>query len=212
MSVQGNCPGCGAPVKFLWSGAVQSACEFCKAILVRKDVDLEKVGQVADLPVDASPFQIGTEGTFNNKNFMAVGRIRYQWEQGAWNEWHIIFNDGTSGWLSDAQDDYAISFLAKPPTPPPATPGELQRGQVFSWYNTNYVLTTLTRARYIGFEGELPFTTTDKSEMMFADLRSADARFGTIDYSESPPLVFLGQQVSFNDLKFRNVRFFEGWS
>ena len=210
MNVQGNCPGCGAPVKFLWSSAVQASCEFCKAILVRKDVDLEKVGEVADLPVDASPFQIGTEGTFNNKNFILVGRIKYQWEQGAWNEWHIIFNDGVSGWLSDAQDEYAISFLASPPTAPPGAE-QLKRGQAFNWYNTSYVLTTVTHARYVGFAGELPFTTTDRSEIVFADLRTPDARFGTIDYSENPPLVFLGQQVGFDELKFRNLRTFEGW-
>ena len=45
-----NCPNCGAPIKFLWSSAVQTTCEFCHSILVRRDVDLEKVGVVADLP------------------------------------------------------------------------------------------------------------------------------------------------------------------
>ena len=44
-----NCPSCGAPVKFLWSSAVQTTCEFCHSILVRTDVDLKKVGEVADL-------------------------------------------------------------------------------------------------------------------------------------------------------------------
>lgn len=210
MSVAANCPGCGAPVKFAWSSAVQSACPYCRAIIVRHDVNLEKVGEVADLPQDASPIQVGTEGNFNNKNFMVIGRIRYQYEQGGWNEWHIIFSDGVSGWLSDAQADYAISFRANPPSAVPQV-HQLQRGQALFWYNTNYIMTTITRARYVGFEGELPFTTTDRSEMVFADLRTTDARFGTIDYSEEPPLVFLGQQVGFAELKLRNLRLFEGW-
>ena len=30
-----NCPNCGAPIKFLWSSAVQTTCEFCHSILVR---------------------------------------------------------------------------------------------------------------------------------------------------------------------------------
>jgi hypothetical protein len=98
-----NCPNCGAPVKFLWSSAVQTTCEFCHSILVRTDVDLKKVGEVADLPPDASPIQIGTEGAYQNKSFVVVGRIIYEYEQGGWNEWHIVYNDGSSGWLADAQ-------------------------------------------------------------------------------------------------------------
>ena len=31
----GNCPSCGAPVQFRWSGAAQTVCPFCRSILVR---------------------------------------------------------------------------------------------------------------------------------------------------------------------------------
>ncbi len=107
-----TCPNCGAQVVFRWSSSVQTVCEYCKSILVRTDVDLKKVGEVADLPPDSSPIQIGTEGSYNHKAFTAIGRIIYEYEQGNWNEWHLMLNDGTSGWLSDAQDEYAISFAA----------------------------------------------------------------------------------------------------
>ena len=58
-----TCPNCGAQIRFRWSSAIQTTCEYCKSILVRHDVNLTKVGQVADLPPDISPIQIGTEGT-----------------------------------------------------------------------------------------------------------------------------------------------------
>src|SRR3989454_7242098 len=88
-----NCPNCGAPIKFLWSSAVQTTCEFCHSILVRRDVDLQRVGEVADLPPDSSPIQIASEGVYAGKPFVVVGRILYEYEQGGWNEWNIIFND-----------------------------------------------------------------------------------------------------------------------
>jgi hypothetical protein len=207
----GNCPNCGAPIRFLWSSAVQTTCEFCKSILVRTDIDLKKVGEVADLPPDPSPIQIMTEGVFNNKAFMVVGRIIYDWEQGSWNEWHIVFNDGTSGWLSDAQLEYTVSFLAPPPAPLPKA-DQIYRGVAFNWNNSAYQVTSITRARYRGVQGELPFEYWDKSDCMFADLRTPTAQFGTIDYSEEPPLLFLGQSVEYDDLKLKNVKQFEGWS
>ena len=181
-----NCPNCGAPVTFRWSSAVQTTCEFCHSILVRTDVDLKKVGEVADLPPDASPLQIGSEGTYQNKSFVVVGRIIYEYEQGGWNEWHIVYNDGSSGWLSDAQLEYDLSGATQPPA---ALPGsdEIRQGQTFQWNGQTYQVTSRTHAHYKGVQGELPFQYWDKSDLLFADLRTTSGEFATIDYSENPP-------------------------
>ena len=48
-------------------------------------------------------------GGWDLRFFAVAGRIIYEYENGGWNEWHIVFQDGTSGWLSDAQLEYAIS-------------------------------------------------------------------------------------------------------
>ena len=198
-----NCPNCGAPVQFRWSGAVQTTCEYCRAILVRRDVNLEKVGEVGDLPREVSPIQIGTEGVYRNKAFQAVGRILYEYEDGGWNEWHIVFNDGTSGWLSDAQLEYTVSFLAQPPEP---LPSQVARARQFMWGGVRYEVTSVTRAHYRGVAGELPFEYWDKKDVLFADLRTSDARFGTIDYSDAAPILFLGEAVEFDELHLKNLR------
>jgi hypothetical protein len=206
-----NCPNCGAPVKFLWSSAVQTTCEFCHSILVRTDVDLKKVGEVADLPPDASPIQIGTEGAYQNKSFVVVGRIIYEYEQGGWNEWHIVFNDGSSAWLADAQLEYDLSWLSNLPSKTPLPPST-SKGQEFQWNGKTYSVTSVTKAHYKGVQGELPFQYWDKSDLLFADLRTSTGDFGTIDYSENPPLLFLGRAVEFDDLHLKNLRDFEGWT
>lgn len=209
MSVTANCPNCGAPIQFRWSSAVQTVCDFCHSILVRRDVNLERVGQVADLPPDSSPIQISTEGAWRERPFAVTGRILYEYEQGGWNEWHLVFNDGTSGWLSDAQDEYAVSFLA-PMTGLPAAE-QVACGQRFRFSNVVYEVTSITRAHYRGVQGELPFEYWDKSDVVFADLRTPDARFATLDYSDPQPLLFLGEAVAFDELHLRNLREFEGW-
>ena len=204
-----NCPNCGAPVTFRWSSAVQTTCEFCHSILVRTDVDLRKVGVVADLPADASPIQIGTEGAYQNKSFVVIGRILYEYEQGGWNEWHVVYNDGSNGWLSDAQLEYDLSWLAAPGT---VVPPNAYKGQILQFGGRNYQVTSVTKAHYKGVQGELPFQYWDKADVLFADLRTSTGEFGTIDYTEHPPLLFLGRAVEFDDLHFKNLRLFEGWS
>jgi hypothetical protein len=167
------------------------------------------VGVVADLPPDSSPLQIRSEGIYEGKPFVVAGRIIYEYELGGWSEWHIVFNDGRSGWLSDAQLDYAVSFLT-PPGPIPAS-GELITGHRFFWNNNAYQVVAVTEARYRGVEGELPFEYWDKSEATFADLLSEDGRFATIDYSDATPLLFLGKTVEFEELGLKNLGEFEGW-
>jgi hypothetical protein len=203
-----NCPNCGAKITFRWSGSVQTVCEYCKSVLIRTDIDLRKVGQVADLPPDSSPIQIGTEGIYEKRSFVAIGRIIYEYDQGNWNEWNLMMNDGTSGWLSDAQLDYTITFAALRQK----IPKECRIGQEYTWDNQTYSVSSITKAHYRGVEGELPFQYWDKSDVVFIDLMSHSERFATIDYSEDPPLLFLGEAVEFDKLKLKNLRSFEGWS
>lgn len=215
-----GCPACGAPVTFRFANSVQTVCEYCRSVIVRHDVDLERVGlervglervgEVAAIPDDPSPVQIGTEGVFRDKAFEVAGRITYQYDLGGWNEWHIVFSDGASGWLSDSQLEYAITFAAPNAGTLPVR-GSTQPGEKFNWQGTRYEVTTTTLARYGGVEGELPFQYWDKNAVWFLDLRSSDARFATIDYSEEPPLLFLGEAVEFESLRLKNLREFEGW-
>jgi hypothetical protein len=207
---QASCPNCGAPIVFIWSGAVQTTCAYCQSVLVRHDVDLARVGSVGDVPPDSSPVQRGVTGRWRNRGFTVVGRIIYAHERGGWNEWHLRFDDGAGGWLSDAQLEWAVTALVEPTPRLPFGVG-LARGQSFVIGDESYTVTAVTRARYVGVEGELPFVYWDKAEVPFADLRTPGARFATVDFSEDPPLVFAGEFVAFDDLQLTGLRAFEGW-
>ena len=199
------CPNCSAPVEFRWSSAVQTVCGHCRSVVVRHDVDLKAVGVVADLPLSSSPIQIGTRGRFEGDPFTVTGRIVYEYEHGTWNEWHLVFADDTSGWLSDAQSEYAVSRLVPNPGPVPAAES-LEVGQELRFRDITFTLTTKTGATYRGVEGELPFEYWDKSQTLFADMRSESGHFATVDYSEEPPLLFVGVFVTFDELALKDLR------
>jgi hypothetical protein len=164
---------------------------------------------VGDLPPDSSPIQRGTEGRWRDRAFVVVGRIVYEHGRGGWSEWHLRFGDGASGWLSDAQLEWAVSALVDTDDVPPAT--GIRVGQELRHDGHRFEVTTLTRARYRGVEGELPFEYWGKEEILFADLRTESGRFATIDYSEVPPLLFAGEFVTFEALRLTGLREFEGW-
>ena len=119
-------------------------------------------------------------------------------------------NDGKSAWLSDAQDEYAVSSAATAQALPAAS--QLQVSQRYTWNNQIYNLMVITPAHYRGVEGELPFQFWDKTNVLFADLRGPGRTFATLDYSDELPGLYLGELMDFDDLKLKNLRQFEGWS
>ncbi len=204
------CPNCGAPIRFRWAQAVQTTCDFCRSVLVRRDLDLEKIGQQAEFPVTGSPIQLGMEGRWRDKTFLVVGRLTYAWARGRWNEWYCRLNDGTSAWLSDAQLEYAMTREVAPgrSLPHPAT---LKVGDRLDTPSGSYVVTGLTQAEYVGTEGELPFTTGERELCWFADLSSGDQGFATLDGSESPSLLFEGEYLTWREMAPSGFRELAGW-
>ncbi len=209
-AVRASCPNCGAQIEFRWAQAVQATCGYCQSILVRHDLDLTKVGTSTIVPLTPSPIQLGTEGRWNGRGFTVIGRLVYRWTGGGWSEWHCRFDDDTSAWLSDAQADYVLTRLVTPADRLPDIEA-LHPGLVVVHDRVRYRLTSVTRASYVGTEGELPFAYQPGPDVPFADARSEDGGFATIDYSESPALLFVGESVELRQLELRNLREFEGW-
>jgi hypothetical protein len=204
------CPTCGAPISFLWAQAVQTTCDFCKSVLVRTGLDLEKVGQQADFPATASPVQIGMQGRWGQRNFTVVGRLTYEWARGRWNEWYLRLSDGTGAWLSDAQLEYALTTEVAPGKPLP-DPMSLSVGDTVATDRHRFVVTNITLAEYVGTEGELPFATGARALCTFVDLLTMDGTFATLDGSETPPLLFMGDYVTWDEMAPQGAREFEGW-
>ncbi len=210
MKKEVHCPSCGAPVVFQSAASILAVCEYCRSTLVRHDLDLENVGKMAQLQADGSPPQLRAEGKYRGVSFTVVGRIQLRFEKGLWNEWHLLFDDRRSGWLGEAEGNYAVSFLGENKEGIPKFE-ELHPGRSLFLEDAVYEVTNMERAFCIGGEGELPFRVGPGYEAPVADLTGPGRRFATLDYSEEPPLVYLGEYVDFEELHLSGLREFDGW-
>lgn len=199
-----SCPSCGAPVEFKSAASLYAVCEYCRSTLLRHGEDLENIGRMADLLEDASLIQIGSEGKFRGVHFAVIGRIQLQHASGLWNEWHILFDDGRAAWLSEAGGEYVVSAQVAVAEAIPEF-ASLQPEMAVTLAGRNFTVTDLESARCIAGQGELPFKVEAGYDVNTADLRGGD-RFVTIDYSETPPLVFVGHPAPFKELNLANLR------
>jgi uncharacterized tellurite resistance protein B-like protein len=213
---EASCPSCAAPIEFTNSRSVAMTCEYCDTTVTRGDGDqvLKDLGKISQLAVDASPFQIGARGEAFGSTFEILGRLQLEHNRGYWNEWYLEWNDGRIGWLSEAQGQYSITLPRGEQEAPSNLPSfdQVSVGQRIFLGKKRYEVTDVRMAKATGGEGELPFIVGNGYELPFADLRRSDNGFATIDYSEDPPLVFVGRALGWRELSMTNYRVFDGWS
>ncbi len=205
-----NCPNCGAPIHFHSRVAIYTTCTHCLSNIVRRDMDLEKVGEVSELLNDMSPFQVGTKGHYKEKWFQLLGRIKVSYSRGMWSEWYALFEDNSQGWLAEAQGLYMMSFEQKQIPIPPFN--QLQLDQRFPLGDETYIVDDRREITYLGSEGELPYMFKQNFKGYSTDLRGPNGKFLNFLYGPEGDQAFLGSYQPFDEFNFTNLRKLHGWN
>ncbi len=207
-----DCPQCGAPVPFRSSITVFAVCEHCRSMIVLRGADAERIGVMAALPPDLSPFQIGTRGEWKGRAFEIIGRIRVEWEQGSWNEWCILHDGKTHGWLAEAQGLLMLSFPREITEQVSDNPDDYTPQHHLTLDRRAFTITDVKTATYRASEGELPFPAPPETRQTSVDLINTKGGFASIEISSDGADVYLGEFADFDALKLTNLRPVPGWS
>jgi hypothetical protein len=210
------CPQCGAPAPFRGT-AVSLVCEFCDSTVVRTGADIKLVGKVSAIFDTGSPILLNSRGKLHKLPFEVSGRLQVTYDRGTWNEWFISFADGTIGWLSDAQGQYAMVRPKDPGSVAGQVPpfDEIETGSELVVGGIRAVVTDKRGASYLGAEGILPFEAQPGMTFYGIDLRGYRREFLTLDYgtaaNHQTPALYVGQAVRLPALELQPLRRFEGW-
>lgn len=181
-----------------------AVCSFCRSTVVREGDALRKIGESAELFDDHSPLQLGAGGSYQGAAFTLVGRLQYRYKDGTWNEWHALFDSGPdnqkSAWLSEDNGRYVIAFDAPLEGDVPA-PDTLRAGTPQVVNGQSWSVGSVTVAKLIAAQGELPYKPNTERGFVVADLRSTRDEVGTLDYSDaSAPKWSVGRSVAISEL------------
>ena len=202
-----NCSFCGAPVEFLSAASPMAVCSYCRSTLVRDGEALRRVGQSAELFDDHSPLQLGVTGRYQGEGFALVGRLQMAAEDGTWNEWHALFDNGRSGWLSEDNGGYVLGFDAATSGQPidfdwtKSPPGQSAVIDGRAWTVASVVQASVKAA-----QGELAFLPDFKRRLTVAELRNPQGEVLSLDTRDDPPTRSLGRAVRLPDLALVGLR------
>ena len=203
-ALQANCPSCAAPIEFKAGSTIVLVCPFCRSAIARTDRALRDLGKVAEIADSQSPLKLGLKGSFKGNRFELTGRAQLRHEMGgSWDEWYATFSNGWVGWLAEAQGRFYLTFYQPLPNGAKLPSFEhLQVGQTVTEIPgaTPLIVTEKGVATSVAADGEIPYQLVPNEQGRYADLSGVNNAFGTIDYSIDPPWVFLGQQVSLDDI------------
>lgn len=202
---QVNCPGCGAPVQFKSAASVMAVCEYCRTTVLKDADSVTDLGKMSEVLEDYTPLQIGTSGVFGQRSFALIGRLQLQYSDGFWNEWYVLFDDGTTGWLSDASGQFTMTLPVTASRQPPPFE-KIRPGFTLGISGKMFHASDVRTARCTAGQGELPFKVGAGYVARVADFR-ADDRFLTLDYSDADiPRLYNGQAVELAELKPQMLR------
>ncbi|HAA48912.1 MAG TPA: hypothetical protein DCE43_04285 [Planctomycetaceae bacterium] len=201
-----NCPSCGAAVEFSIGTSLVAVCGSCQSLVGRGDGALERYGKVSDIAPTRTPLKVGIRGRHKGASFEITGRTQLQHSAGGtWNEWYLAFQGGKRwGWLSEAQGRLNLTFRQPPASEAseiPASPEQCELGQVITIPRAGGMTAVeIDEASVSAAEGELPFVPQVGRSVAYIDLQGKGQKFATIDYSETPPAVYGGREVTLDQL------------
>lgn len=179
-------------------------CEYCQSTLLRNDINLENLGKMAELLPDRSLLQIGSSGIYLGDGFTVIGRLQFQHESGLWNSWHLLFDHGKTGWLSEASGNYSLSFQVNeglPDLPLERFVPDLSvpvNGQRMS-------VIRVETAKCIAGQGELSAAVPVGHTLHFVELAVAQT-YASLEFDGAKPTLYMGQAVELTALHLQNLR------
>jgi ribosomal protein S27E len=212
------CPSCGAEAVFRSPALPYVTCAYCQSTVMRTDTGVQDVGKAAVLPYDISPIQLGTTGVANTIAFEVIGRVRWGWADGAWNEWLLMGVDGQHRWLGEAMGQFMLLEERDPKTmPDPAiqaliSGGEAAIGTIVRIDGVTYHVADIKDAKCLGSEGELPFRAPKDWTVHSVDFRSDTGDCASFQRDNGEASFYEGRYVELADLRPKNLRLIDGWA
>jgi hypothetical protein len=170
-------------------------CAYC-GVPVYWDVDqVRSAGTKAALTEGFTRLYRDATGSVRGKRFETLGRVRYSFDRGFWDEWYLRFEDGTTAWLTE--DNHELCLERGVNETPPPDDGRVR----IALGGLEFAVEERGVAECIGAEGELPFLVMLGQRYRYIDGSSPDGKHSLgVEYGDAYGAVFIGDWLGHEEL------------
>ncbi len=217
MQAEQNCPNCGALIGTGVPGLPVVTCGSCHSLLSKAGDQLSKVGEAGSVPFDVSPIQIGTRLAVGGARGEIVGRERWAYDGGFWNEWLLQFPTGEAFWVAEETGKFMVMKEVEATAEEIAAleaalaKGREAMGDQIWIEGTPHFVSDIKSIRCVAVEGSLPHIISANQPRSSIDLRTKKGSVVTFQKDSDGPSLWRGAYYRLEDLEPAGLRRFEHW-
>ncbi|MBU1668213.1 DUF4178 domain-containing protein [bacterium] len=171
-------------------------CPSCKSSIVLHDNSVEAIGEFSELSPEPSLLKLHEPIIIDSKTYLPLGKIRYAYGRGFWEEWFLKGEGNREFWLSVDEGDFVLEKKTTIPLPF-KSPHVVKVGKRYG----EYLATEIGEGRCVGFEGELPLSIEVGKVHSYIHLSQGGGRLITVEFSDGVDEIFKGEWIDPLEIK-----------
>ncbi len=193
-----NCSSCGAPIEIKNRFSKVLVCPYCGTHHKVRVDGLDPAGKHPKLAEFPSLFHVGCRGTILGKPFTAMGRLRYKYSGGFFDEWFIDY-DGEPGWFAEDEGTYTLFTELIEAMEVPENIQSLKAGQNIMIGDRRVMIKEKGHATIEGGEGELFHYMEPGSPVTYID-GIWEGKKTSVEFTEDELELFIGRVLLKRDI------------
>lgn len=192
-----NCPQCGAALPLYFVHTKLTQCESCGSSIFLEDEAAKLAGFSSVLAPEPSLIKLNQPFTISSKGYIPLGKIRYSYGRGFWEEWWIKDNNNEEYWLSVDEGDMVLEQL----TDNVDDPRLFKSAYIGQSVGAEWMVTEVGVGTCEGFAGSLPTNIIEGAEHKYIHLSGYKAQLKTLELDTAGLRTYIGKWINPFDIK-----------
>jgi LSD1 subclass zinc finger protein len=195
-----QCPNCGAPIELQHGAVKMVVCAYCQTATAVSKEGADPTGKSAQL-ADFDPIlRLGQHGKIKGRDFTAIGRLRFEYDDGYWDEWFCAFDGGMEyAWLHEDEGELALIQRVDLVDPIPAFES-VQVGSTLMAGGHEIYVTEKNEGQIVGGEGQLALSFRPGQPVQYLD-GNAGGKIAMIEYNPDGIELCVGEAIDIDELE-----------
>jgi DNA-directed RNA polymerase subunit RPC12/RpoP len=195
-----QCANCGAPIEIENQFIRSVTCRYCdSSYLVNGSQGLDPAGKSAGLADFPSRLNVGMRGKMRGRGFRVLGRVRYSYKDGFWEEWQVAWDDGAPpDWLEEDEGYWTLYRRERVKSEIPPY-DNVRVGSKVTINGKSVFITEKRTGKMIGSEGQFSSVLPLKGSFGYIQ-GSTDGKAASVNYWDDEIELSVGDELEPHEL------------